>query len=183
MWRPALSSLVVLTVLVAGCTGEEATTPPPDVDEDAVRTGLAQLYAGDHAEDAEDAGDADTDAADCFARGLVEATTPDQLREAGLLDASYAVVDQVPPLPQDAAEAWVDAQLACVDFVEESARAQVAASKGAIDPATYATCLRAAITEDQLRAALVQALTGDLSGPAVARLSDAQVSCATAPAP
>lgn len=163
------AALVVVTgLLLAGCSDDG----PEEVPE-GVRTGLAALYAGDHPEAA------DTEDGACFADELLARASLDDLREAGLVTGDEVATD-VPPLPADLAGTWVDAQFACVDFVEQSARAQVAASKGAIDAEAYAACLREEISEDQLRAAVAQALTGDLTGTDVSRLSTAQLTCATA---
>lgn len=174
------AALVVLgLLLLGGCWDDSstdattgATTGASDV-PDEVRAGLAALYAGDHAQDA------DAEDGACFASELADRVSLAQLREAGLVTASDEVATVVPRLPEGLAATWVDAQFACVDFVEESARAQVAASKGAIDAEAYAACLRDEITEDQLKAAVTQALTGDLTGPDISRLSDAQLTCAT----
>jgi hypothetical protein len=72
----------------------------------------------------------------------------------------------------------VDAQFACVDFAEESARAQGQASHATVDEAAYADCLRELVSTDQLRAAVIDTLTGVWDSTAVARLSEAQQTCA-----
>lgn len=168
------AALVVVGLLLAGCSDDSSEEASPAVPVD-VRAGLAALYAGDHAEE--------TDTADgaCFADELADRVSLDELREAGLVTGSDDVAAVVPRLSDELAARWVDAQFACVDFVEESARAQVAASKGAIDAEAYAACLRAEITGAQLKAAAAQALTGDLTGADVARLSTAQLTCSTTP--
>lgn len=171
MWRRAALVLGPLTLLVGGCTG--SSDDAGEVLPDHVRAGLAELYAGDHAQ----ATDQDTGA--CFADELADRASLSDLQDAGIVTEDHEVAADVPQLPAELATLWVDAQFACVDFVEESARAQVAASKGAIDAEAYADCLRAAITDDQLRAAVAQALTGDLTGEDISRLSDAQLDCAT----
>lgn len=169
--RRTAALVVAGVLLLAGCSDDSSEQAAPTVPED-VRAGLAALYAGDHAQE--------TDTADgaCFADELADRVSLDELREAGLVTGDE-VAAVVPPLPDEVAAHWVDAQFACVDFVEESARAQVAASKGAIDAEAYADCLRAEITEPQLKAAAAQALTGDLTGEDVSRLSQAQLTCAT----
>lgn len=186
MWRRALlvlGSLTVLAGLAGGCSGDadsDSDSGPGsgsgsgEVLTDDVKAGLAALYAGDHAQTT------DQDSGTCFADELEKRASMSDLQAAGLVTDDGAVATDVPQLPAELATQWVDAQFACVDFVEESARAQVAASKGAIDAEAYATCLRAAITDDQLREAVAQALTGDLTGEAISRLSDAQLDCATA---
>ncbi|WP_193607601.1 hypothetical protein [Nocardioides lijunqiniae] len=190
----ALATLALATLLVTGCSGEEEPGdasgpanelvprqgPPrslePDeessaVDADAVRDGLVALWVGD------DATEEDVATGECFAGALLEGTTPEQLTDVGILDLSGAVVDELQVLDREGAELWVDAQLACTDFVEESTRAQVAATKGKVDRAAYETCLRGALTEDQQRDAAIASVMGDLSGDAVAALSRAQLTC------
>ena len=146
-------------------------------DSAAIRAAFASLYAGDHA------GELETASGDCFAEAFIGLTTQDQLREAGVLDASYAVVAELPPLPPDVADAWVEAQFGCSDFVEESTNAQVKISKGKIDGEKYAACLRRELTEDDMRAAATSSLTGDWDAPAVSALADAQGRCSRASLP
>lgn len=167
---------LVAVLALAGCTAEEPT-PAEKGDPAAIRADLAALFAGDHP------GAAETAAGECFAEELVSRTGTERLRDAGVLDASYDVVDDVPPLPEDLAGDWVDAQFACTDLVEESTRAQVKVTKGRIDTEAYAACLRAALTEDQMRAAVVDSLTGDWSGADLARLGEAQTDCAAEAVP
>lgn len=174
--RPVLVLTVVALLALAGCTSEEPT-PAEKGDPVAIRAGLASLFAGDHP------GAEETAAGTCFAEELVSRTGTERLREAGVLDASYDVVDALPTLPEDLAGDWVDAQFACTDFVEESTRAQVKVTKGRLDAEAYAACLRAALTEDELRAAVVDSLTGDWSGADLARLGEAQTDCAAEAAP
>jgi hypothetical protein len=173
--RRASFLLVVLALLLpaTACSGDGSSTGGGATPDPArVRAGLTALYAGDHASAADRADGA------CFARELTSRTTPERLREAGVLDASYDVVDELPVLPRDTAESWAAAQLACADFVEAAARAQERISHGAVDPGRYAACLRHALDDEALRAALVATLTGDLDGPAVRRLTLAQARCA-----
>ena len=178
-------SAVLLLVALGGltaCTDDDAAPASPSpappaapataADPGAVRSGLADLYAGTGA--AEGASRAE---GECFADALLGRLSPVELRDAGVLDRDLQVIDDVPPLDPETAAAWVDAQLTCTDFYAESARAQKAATKGAVDAQAYAACLRKALTEEQLRAALAQALGGDLAGPAVARLGAAQAGC------
>lgn len=167
--RPLAPALAVPLWLVYGCSA--ADEPGPDRAGVEVRAGLAALYAGDHPTATE------REAAACFGEELATRASTAELRAGGLLTADGTVVPEAPPLSADLASAWVDAQFACVDFVEESARAQVAATKGRVDPEEYAGCLRAAIDERQLKAAVAAALTGALDDPAVVRLSAAQQAC------
>lgn len=170
---PRLAAAVLLLVLT-GCSGEPRTDPDDDrpADPAQIRDGLAALYAGDHP------GPRETADGDCFARALTESTSPDQLRDDGVLDGSYDVVPELPVLSEEMAQAWADAQFACTDFVEESTRAQVNATEGRIDTEVYDACLRAELTEGELRAAVVDSLTGHWSGAALGKLGRAQTECA-----
>jgi hypothetical protein len=138
----------------------------------AARAGLAALFAGDHP------GPRDRANGECFARELTSRLSIDAMRASGLLDESYAVVEDRPPLRQDVAEAWVDAQFACTDFVAESTRAQQAATKGRVDTDAYAACLRETLDEEQLKAAVVDSLVGDWQGADLLALGRAQSDCA-----
>lgn len=177
-------ALLLLALLLLGCSGgdpeppEQEFGPGPQMDESypgfdlrAAHKNLARLWVGD------DETPGSLESGRCFATMLVSNNTPDELRKAGILDTEYAVVPELPSFDREGAELWVDAQLACVDFVGESARAQVAATKGKVERAAYETCLREALTEDQLREAAVQSVMGDFGGDAVAALSRAQLDC------
>lgn len=169
--------LVAAALVLSGCSGsddEPASAPPSSsasADLAVIQEGLVALWVGD------DVTAEDTATGECFAAALTDGATPEQLWDAGILDASYAVVPVLPPLEREGAELWVDAQFECTDFVTESTRAQVAATKGKVDAAAYETCLRAALTEDQLREAAVQSVMGDFDGDAVAAFSRAQLDC------
>jgi hypothetical protein len=159
----------LLMGLSTGCSAGESDGPDPD--RDAIRAGLAALVTDDRTDPR------DVEDGTCFANALMGQTTPEQLRDAGVLDASYAVKDKLPRVSEDLAETWVLAQFRCVDFVEKSAQAQVAITHGKVDAAAYAACLRAALTDDQLRAAVVDTLTGDWDGADLTRFSAAQRDC------
>jgi hypothetical protein len=168
--------LAALALLAAGCSGPDvdpsgSPTDGASPDAEAIRSGLAALFAGDHpsARDTRDGA--------CFADALMERTTPRDLRDAGVLDASYVVAAEQPALPQELAEAWASAQFECTDFVAESARAQVSISHGRVDGEAYAACLRGALTGGQVRAAVVETLTGTFDGVAVDRFNGAQSVC------
>ncbi|WP_126688217.1 hypothetical protein [Nocardioides ferulae] len=161
------------SAFLAGCSGEDDSEPEARLS--TVRSGLAAMFAGDHAVER------DITAGNCFAEALTDEVDLADLREAGVLDSSYAVVAELPALTEELAVPWARAQLACTDFAEESARAQVAASKGAADAEAYAGCLRAALSDSDLEAALVETLTGTWDGPALTRLAAAQTSCAVDP--
>ncbi|MCW2851155.1 MAG: hypothetical protein JWM84_819 [Nocardioides sp.] len=176
----SLAALALVALLGGGCSGgdadEEDPRPPSpatssEVDEAGLRDGLVGLWVGD------DAGPEDTATGECFADALLASSTPEGLRAAGILDDTGAVVAELPVLDEAGAALWVDAQLACTDFVTESTRAQVAATKGKVDRAAYEACLRGALTEDQQRDAAIASVMGDLSGHAVAALSRAQLTC------
>ncbi len=170
MLRAAVLATTLLLALAACESEEPAKNAEPDAT--AIETGLAGLFAGDHP------GDRETEDGRCFAAELTELTTPEELQRAGVLDASYDVMAELPSLPEDVAQAWVDAQFACTDFVEASTRAQEKVTKGQLDAEAYAACLRAALSEEQVRSATVASLTGDWESPEVAELTTAQTSCA-----
>jgi hypothetical protein len=171
---PALA----LVLALAGCRSDGADPAGgPTPDQTGIRSGLASLFAGDHP------GTRETTEGECFAKRLTEAVSPQELRSAGVLDASYDVVAQTPPLPAEVAGDWADAQLACADFVEASARAQVKVTKGDIDAEAYSGCLRGELTDEQIRAAVTASLMGDFDAAAVGDLSAAQASCARSAGP
>ncbi|MEV7430741.1 MULTISPECIES: hypothetical protein [unclassified Nocardioides] len=180
MLRTALAASLLLVPLT-GCTGgsedpDGAPAPGPAGAAAEVRDGLAALYAGDHA--------SATDTADgeCFADALLAEVPVEELEAAGVLvDGSVAPTS--PALEPALAEQWVDAMFGCMDFVEESARAQVAFTKGKVDWREYAACLRDALDEDAVRDAVVGTLTGDWGSPAVAALTDAQADCSASATP
>ena len=172
MPRPSLL-LAALALLLGGCQSEEAGPaegPSPDPVE--IRAALAALFAGDHP------GTREETEGDCFAEKLTHAVSPQELRSAGVLDDSYDVVTEPPPLPAAVAGEWADAQLTCSDFVEASTRAQVKVTHGDLDGKAYATCLRARMTPARIRTAVVSSLMGDFDDAAVAELSEAQTTCA-----
>lgn len=169
--RQVVGLLLVLFLTACGAGDARPAGDGPG-DRDALHDGLAAHFAGDHPEARKQ------DAADCFAEELTDRTSPDRLRDAGVLDADGAVVPELPVLPEDVAVDWAAAQLACSDFVVESTRAQVDVTKGEVDARRYADCLRGALTEAELRAAVVDTLTGDWAGVDLARLGRAQTGCA-----
>lgn len=178
MPRALVLAAALLAFTLSGC--DEADPPAATGsggDPAAIRADLAALYAGDHA------GAEETASGDCFAEAFTGLTTQEQLLDAGVLDASYAVVAELPPLPPEVADAWVEAQFGCSDFVEESTNAQVKISKGKIDSEKYAACLRQALTDDDLRAAATSSLTGEWDDPAVSALADAQGRCSRVSVP
>ncbi len=113
--------LFCLLVGLTACTSAEEDPPAaaPTVDEAALADGLAAVYAGDNPDPD------DVTEGDCFADALLASTTPEELRAGGLVDASYAVVSEIPVLDADLAGPVADAQLACTDFVADSTAAQV----------------------------------------------------------
>ena len=172
---PACVGLVLLAGAAAGCGGPDDDRDAhgsPGPDRAAVRTGLAELFAGDRPT-ARDTADGE-----CFADGLLDRVTPEQLRTAGVLGPSYLVVDELPRLPEELARAWVEAQFACTDFVARAAGARDAVSHGGVDPSSFAACLRGALTDSELQAAVVDTLIGDWDGADLARLTEAQAGCA-----
>ena len=178
---PRARVLVIAVVLaLTGCqsedsdpTGGTGATPDPAT----IRSGLASLFAGDHP------GSRENIEGKCFAEALTAMLSPNQLRKAGVLDASYDVVTDPPPLPDELAGHWAMAQLACADFIEASTRAQVKVTHGALDSEAYAACLRRNLTDGEIRAAVAASLSGEFDAPEVARLSAAQSACAKRAAP
>lgn len=167
----------LLVMLLAGCS-DPASSPEPAAspaatgataaDEDAIRTGLATAFAGG----------SPTAEAECFADEVLAATTPEELREAGVLDQEYAVAEPFPPLPRELAEKVVSAQLSCTDFVAASTRAGTYVTKGRLDRERYERCLRRELPRARVREALVAGLMGDWESPALSRLATAQADCA-----
>jgi hypothetical protein len=142
-------------------------------DEAAVRSDLAAFVAGTDRAD-------DRRAGACFADELLGSTTPEQLREGGMVADDGGAVIPVPALDAGLAGLVADAQLACFDLVEVSTRALTSVRKGDLDPGAYAGCLREALPREAQRAALVASVRGHYDDPALDRLARAQVSCADA---
>ncbi|WP_139980034.1 hypothetical protein [Nocardioides litoris] len=165
-------------LLLGACDADIEQDDDVEPDRATVRTGLAALYAG------ADAGPEEGAAADCFADALLDRLSVDQLVEAELVQDDGTVPPSAPQLDVDTAGAWVDASESCTPYVETSARALAAQSKGKVDTAAYTACLTEAITPERLREALVATLVGDFSSdPAVAELSTAQAECARSASP
>ncbi|HWM74744.1 MAG TPA: hypothetical protein VNQ53_13425 [Nocardioides sp.] len=170
------ASVGLLTaLLLVGCSDDEPVKKDPNTD--AVEQGIADLYAGDHATDE------DSVAGACFASELVDRAGVDGLRDAGIVTESGGVATELPAFEEETARLWVEAQFACTDYIDESTRALVAQSKGRLDPKAYADCLRGAITDDELREAVVASLTGAWETPEVNKLADAQARCSAAAVP
>ncbi len=179
--RLLLSCLLVVLATACSSVGEPGpgSSDPgspggsvPPADEAAVSAALAAMYAGDDP-DAEDRREGE-----CFAEELLAAATPAELREGGLLDASYAVVRETPTLTEPVAGRVADAQLACTDFVADATAAQDAVAKGGLDRRAYATCLREALDEPLIREILMASLQGHWDDPVLERLTTAQTGCA-----
>lgn len=190
---PVLAPVLALVVPLAlgGCSGDSggsdgsggsggsgssggsaaASTGFPEI-----RAGLVELYAGDHA------GERDTTHGECFADALLADVPVADLEAAGVV-VDGAVAPTSPTLDRDLAEQWVEAMLGCMDFIDESARAQVAFTKGKVDWQQYAACLRGELDETAVRAAVVGTLMGDWDSPDVAALTQAQAECSTAANP
>ena len=172
--------VIALLLALTGCQSEDSdpargtgATPDPA----RIRSGLASLFAGDHP------GSRENIEGKCFAEALTAMISPNQLRKAGVLDASYDVVAEPPPLPDELAGHWAMAQLACADFIEASTRAQVKVTHGALDREAYGACLRRSLTDGEIRAAVAASLSGEFDAPEVAGLSAAQSACAKRAAP
>lgn len=178
--RPLVTVLLAaLAGTTAGCDGGSEPDPAPtsSAAPDAVREGVARLYAAD------ETGAEQLAEADCFADALLDRLDVDALSEAGVVGDDGAVVPVLPVLDVPTAEAWVAAQGDCADFVEVSTRAIVAQSKGRADPTAYAACLRRAMAPDAIDAALVDTLTGRFDSERVAALSAAQAGCSRSAQP
>jgi len=179
----ALTSLVVAAAAalgLAGCSGDGDPAPEPASSASvaaetarAVSTAdLAALFTGSSTDEL------DRRQGACFARALQRRLDFFELEAGGIVDSRGSVVEVLPVFDEATAEAWVDAQLACVDYVEASTRALLTQTRGGLDAEAYAVCLRDALTDEVVRAALVQTLSGGFDSPEVAALADAQASCA-----
>jgi hypothetical protein len=169
------SILLLSALLLASCSGDQPERK--DASTEAVEDGIADLYAGDHATEE------DSEAGECFASELVDRAGIDGLRDAGIVTDSGEVATELPGFEEETARLWVEAQFACTDYIEESTRALVAQSQGRLDPEAYAHCLREAITDDELREAVVASLTGAWETPEVNKLADAQAQCSSSSVP
>ena len=184
--RPGRLAAFVLLASIAvpgltACAGEaEAETVPAGAGaKPEVRSALVDLYAG-----AADAGGQRAAAdAECFADGLLERVTPAQLRDGGVLDASYEPRAEVATLDRTVAEAWTAAQMSCTDFVEESTQAQEALTKGRLDADAYATCLEGRLDEATIHDASVSTLMARWDDPTVGEMSVAQSECSVLSVP
>lgn len=164
------SILLLGVLLLVGCSDDDE--PESDgPDRTAVERSIAALYAGDHATAH------DEEAGACFAAELIARAGVPALVDAGIVTDAGEVASELPTFDPETAALWVDAQFTCVDYVEESARALLAQTKGALDQEGYAGCLRAALTEAELRAAVAATLTGAWDAPEVSALADAQAGC------
>lgn len=177
----ALILLALATPGLAGCaTGAEAETAAGSQTE--VRSALVTLYAGGHSAGGRPAGD-ETAAAECFADDLLGRVTPEDLRDGGVLDDSFAPRAEATALDRPVAEAWTAAQLACTDFVEQSVQAQEVLTKGRLDADAYAACLEGRLDETTIRDASVSTLMADLDDPVVAEMGRAQSECSVLSVP
>lgn len=179
--RLAALTLLAATSLPAlvGCTADaEADTVASSAASPAeVRAGLVDLYAGERATSD------DVAAAECFADDLLERVTPDELRDGGVLDASFRTREKAATLDRTLAVAWVEAQMTCTDFVEESTEAQEALTKGHLDADAYAACLEGRLDDDTIRDASVSTLMARFDDPAVGEMSVAQSECSVLSVP
>lgn len=187
MRRCALAAvaLVGLTIAMSACDSDETPGPGPtptseaaaEPASDAVRTGVVALYTAD------DASEDQLVEAGCFADELLERLDLAELRDAGIVQDDGQVVPVLPVLDVPTAEEWVAAQGECADFVTVSTRAVVVQSKGKADAKVYETCLRGALSPEQLDAAIVDTLTGHFDSAEVQALSGAQAECSRSAQP
>ena len=134
-----------------------------------VADGLGTLFSTTSPESA--------DVAACFGDRLATSRTVEQLTDDGLVDDAGTVVESLPPLARDAAAAWVDAWFGCVDFTAVAGRVQKKVTK-TLDVPAFESCFRERLTDDEIREAATDGLSGDTASAAVRRLSRAQVHCA-----
>lgn len=185
--RSALVAGLVLPVLVVACSGGSgasggsagdggsggsgptAQDTPETVSRADAAAGVADLFARLSPDSA--------GAAPCVGEALVADLPPAELQSAGLLSPDGTAPEQVPALDGATAAAWVDAWFGCVDYVEVTTRAQRRASR-TLDAPAFRACLRDALTDEELRTAATDGLSGDVDSPAVRRLSEAQATCA-----
>ncbi len=168
------SILLVAALVAVGCSDAEPDSPsdgPSDAGRAQVERQIADLYAGD------DPTDEDAESGACFAEELLDRAGVPQLQDAGIITDSGEVATELPAFDVETARLWVDAQFACVDYVEQSTRALLAQTRGRLDPEAYAGCLRAALTDEELRAAVEATLTGAWEAPEVNQLANAQADC------
>lgn len=176
----ALPSCVLVLALTACSPGSGVDGPPSPggattpsgYEESRVRADLAAGFAGDRP------GPEATEEGECFADEVLSSTTPEELREGGVLDEEYAVLASFPALERPLAVKVVAAQLECTDFVADSSRAGSYITKGRLAQRRYAACLRDDLSRDMIRAALLAAVMGEWEDDAVERLSAAQAGCA-----
>lgn len=171
--RLAAPLLLAATLLgLAGCGGEAEADVTAASAPAEVRAALVELYSGGRA-----AG-ADPTAAECFADDLLERMTPEELRDGGVLDDTYAPRKQKTALDRPVAEAWTAAQMTCTDFVAQSTEAQEVLTEGRLDADAYAACLGGRLDEATIRDASVATLMARLDEPVVGEMTLAQSECA-----
>ncbi|MEO9324014.1 hypothetical protein ABFT23_11020 [Nocardioides sp. C4-1] len=164
--------VAVALMALAACdddTLQQNDDAPPE--RSIVEPGLARLYAGGLS-----GADVEAESA-CFATGLLDALTLDDLVDAGVVGDDGVVVETAPMLTVDVATAWVDAAGACAPYPEVAARAEALRTPG-LDEAGFARCLDAAVEPARVHEALVASLSGRFdTDPAAAELTAAQESC------
>lgn len=159
--------LVVLLSLAAVSCGSDDDGPP---DREAIEGELATLF--------DRASPATPDAATCVAERLATAYTADELVDAGLLTEDYRAPGDMPrQLARPDAAAWVDASIACVDYLEVAARTYGEGLAG-FDEIVYRSCVDASVDEAGVRTALVDTYAGLGTTDAVVRLSTVLIACA-----
>lgn len=169
---PVVTGLLLLAAcgLLTSCGMDVSQSDDREPQADAVRDGLAALWAGTSPEpEALEEGR-------CFAAALTERVPLDDLVEAGVVADDGTVAETVPMLTLDVADAWVDALADCTTYAVTAARGAGLSDPDAVD--ALVTCLDAAVPVDQQRRGLIATLTGRFgTNPDARRLATAQDGC------
>jgi hypothetical protein len=160
------AGVAALLCLVPAACAEEDTRPS----EGAIVGELAQLF--------DKASPGTPGAAGCVGERLAGEFTLEELVTARLLTPQYhAPADMPRRLRPKVAEAWVDASIACVDYLEAAAIAYGQDIDG-YDRAAFRACVDAEVDQRGVHKALVDTYTGRVTSEAVLRLSTVLTACA-----
>lgn len=98
--------------------------------------------------------------------------------EARLLTDDYRAPGDMPQaLSQRDAVAWVDASIACVDYIDVAGRTYVD-DDGTFDEAAFRLCVDGQVDEASVRTALIDTYSGMGTSDTVVRLSTVLIACA-----